>query len=135
MKDETRIWLDYAAENLESARILLNSSLFNSCLQNVQQSVEKLLKSLFAEFSYKLIKTHNIAKLRQILKEKSIWVDISEDDCDLLDTVYLPSKYPIASVIPDYQPDDEICDQCIKIAERVVLSVKKILAEKEAKQL
>ncbi len=53
MKDETNIWLDYAAENLESARILLNSSLFNSCLQNVQQCVEKLLKSLFAEFAYK----------------------------------------------------------------------------------
>jgi len=130
MKDETKIWLDYAAENLESARILLNSSLFNSCLQNVQQCVEKLLKSLFVEFSYKLIKTHSIAKLRQVLKEQGIWVNISEDDCDLLDTIYLPSKYPIGSVIPDYQPDAEICNQCIKIAERVEHSVKKILTEK-----
>jgi HEPN domain-containing protein len=133
MKDETRIWLDYAAENLESAKILLNSSLFNSCLQNVQQSVEKLLKSLFAEFSYKLIKTHSIAKLRQVLKENGIAIDISEDDCDLLDTIYLPSKYPIGSVIPDYQPDAEICGQCIAIAEQVEQSVKKILAEKETK--
>jgi len=130
MKDETKIWLDYAAENLESASILLNSSLFNSCLQNVQQTVEKLLKSLFAEFSYTLIKTHSIAKLRQVLKENGILIDISEDDCDLLDTIYLPSKYPIASVIPDYQPDAEICRQCIAIAEQVEQSVKKILAEK-----
>ena len=133
MKDETKIWLDYAAENLESAKILLNSSLFNSCLQNVQQSVEKLLKSLFAEFSYKLIKTHSIAKLRQVLKKQGILIDISEDDCDLLDTIYLPSKYPISSVIPDYQPDAEICRQCIVIAEQVEQSVKKIWAEKEAK--
>ena len=133
MKDETKIWLDYAAENLESAKILLNSSLFNSCLQNVQQCVEKLLKSLFAEFSYKLIKTHSIAKLRQVLKEQGILIDISEDDCDLLDTIYLPSKYPIGSVIPDYQPDAEICGQCIAIAEQVEQSVKKILAEKEAR--
>ena len=133
MKDETKIWLDYAAENLESAKILLNSSLFNSCLQNVQQCVEKLLKSLFAEFSYKLIKTHSIAKLRQVLKEQGILIDISEDDCDLLDTIYLPSKYPIGSVIPDYQPDAKICGQCIAIAEQVEQSVKKILAEKEAR--
>lgn len=42
-----------------------------------------------------------------------------KDDCDLLDTIYLPSKYPIGSVIPDYQPDAEICGQCIKIADRV----------------
>jgi len=119
MKDETKMWLDYAAENLSSARILLNSNLFNPCLQNVQQSVEKLLKSLFAEFSYKLIKTHSIAKLRQVLKEQSLFIDISEDDCDLLDTIYLPSKYPIGSVIPDYEPDAEICGQCIEIAEKV----------------
>jgi HEPN domain-containing protein len=130
MRGETKIWLDYAAENLESARILLNSNLFNSCLQNVQQSVEKFLKSLFAEFSYKLIKTHSIAKLKQVLTEQSVLVDISEDDCDLLDTIYLPSKYPIDSVIPDYQPDAEICRQCIAIAEQVEQSVKKILAEK-----
>ena len=45
MKDETKIWIDYAHENLESARILLNSNLFNPCLQNVQQCVEKLKKS------------------------------------------------------------------------------------------
>ena len=133
MKDETKIWLDYAAENLESAKILLNSCLFNSCLQNVQQSVEKLLKSLFAEFSYKLIKTHSIAKLKQVLKEHGIAIDISEDDCDFLDTIYLPSKYPIGSVIPDYQPDAEICGQCIAIAEQVEQSVKKILEKKEAK--
>ena len=130
MKDETRIWLDYAAENLESARILLNSRLFNACLQNVQQSVEKFLKSLFAEFSYKLIKTHSIAKLRQVLKENDIEIDISEDDSDLLDTIYLPSKYPIDSVIPDYQPDAEICGQCIAIAEQVEQSVKKKLKKK-----
>jgi HEPN domain-containing protein len=132
MKDETKMWLDYAAENLSSARILLNSSLFNPCLQNVQQSVEKLLKSLFAEFSYKLIKTHSIAKLRQVLKEQGLFIDISEDDCDLLDTIYLPSKYPIGSVIPDYEPDAEICGQCIEIAEQVEQSVKNILEEKEA---
>lgn len=132
MKDETKMWLDYAAENLSSARILLNSSLFNPCLQNVQQSVEKLLKSLFAEFSYKLIKTHSIAKLRQVLKEQGLFIDISEDDCDLLDTIYLPSKYPIGSVIPDYEPDAEICGQCIEIAEQVEQSVIKILKEKKA---
>jgi HEPN domain-containing protein len=133
MKDETKMWLDYAAENLSSARILLNSSLFNPCLQNVQQSVEKLLKSLFAEFSYKLIKTHSIAKLTQVLKEQGLFIDISEDDCDLLDTIYLPSKYPIGNVIPDYEPDAEICGQCIEIAEQVEQSVKKILEKKEAR--
>ena len=133
MKDETKMWLDYAAENLESARILLKSSLFNACLQNVQQCVEKLLKALLVEFSYKLIKTHSITKLSQSLKENGVTIDISEDECDLLDTIYLPSKYPIGSVIPDYEPDTEVCRQCLEIAQQVEKSVREIMAEKGAK--
>jgi len=45
MKDETKKWLEYADENLRSARLLLDSELFNPCLQNVQQAVEKMLKA------------------------------------------------------------------------------------------
>ena len=43
MKDETKKWLDYADDNLRSSKILLESSLYNTTLQNVQQAVEKTL--------------------------------------------------------------------------------------------
>jgi len=46
MKDETKTWLDYADENLRSAKLLSDSELFNPCLQNVQQAVEKALKTV-----------------------------------------------------------------------------------------
>ncbi|MCI5197776.1 MAG: HEPN domain-containing protein, partial [Candidatus Electrothrix sp. AW5] len=46
MRDETRKWFQYAEENLASARLLLQSDLFNPCLQNVQQTVEKALKAV-----------------------------------------------------------------------------------------
>jgi hypothetical protein len=36
MKDETKAWLVYAAENLASAEILLEQNLLNACIQNVQ---------------------------------------------------------------------------------------------------
>jgi len=60
MKDETKIWLNYSKENLESAKILLNSELFNPCLQNAQQCVEKALKGILVDNSIKLKKTHSI---------------------------------------------------------------------------
>jgi len=44
MKDETQVWLKYSEENFQSAKILLGSKLFNPCLQNIQQSVEKTQK-------------------------------------------------------------------------------------------
>ena len=34
-------------------------------------------------------------------------------------SIYLPSKYPLGAVLPDFEPDMEICEQCMAIAERV----------------
>jgi len=124
MKDETKIWMKYADENLKSARLLLDGGLFNACLQNIQQSVEKSLKALLVEFSIKLIKTHSIGKLTAALAEHDVDVDITEDERDLLDTIYLPSKYPLGGVIPDFEPDADICRQCLSISKKVIKSVK-----------
>ena len=129
MKNETAIWLNYAAENLESARILPDSGLFNPCLQNIQQCVEKSLKAVLVEISADLIKTHSISRLKQMLIENSVAINITDEECDILDTLYLPSKYPIGSVIPEYNPHEDICRDCIEIAYRVNTSVKKILEE------
>ena len=43
-----------------------------------------------------------------------------DDECDLLDSVYLPSKYPLGSVLPRFDPDEEAARQCLAIAERTV---------------
>ena len=48
-----------------------------------------------------------------------------KDECDLLDSIYLPSKYPLGGVLPDFEPDMEICTQCMAIAERINASVEK----------
>ena len=127
MKDETKIWLYYSKENLDSAKILLESKLFNPCLQNIQQSVEKLLKALLIENSIKLKKTHSISELKNILANNGLNIDISDEDCEFLDSIYLPSKYPLVGVLPYYDPDFEICNNGISIAQNVFSYVNKIL--------
>jgi len=128
MKDETKIWLIYANENLDSSQILLESHLYNPCLQNIQQSVEKSIKAILIEKSIKLKRTHDILELKYLLQSKDIQIDITDDDCDFLNTIYMPSKYPIGSVLPEYDPDDKICNQGILIAKKVINSVKQYLA-------
>ncbi len=100
MKNETKTWLDYAAENIESARVLLDSNLFNSCLQNVQQCVEKLLKAVLVELSAKPIKTHSISRLKQALADKGLEAHITDDECDLLDTIFCPLNILLAVLFP-----------------------------------
>lgn len=123
MKNDTKQWFEYADENLASAKVLLESGLFNPCLQNAQQAVEKLLKALLVEFSIKFKRTHSINELVKLLAEKQLAIDLTEDQCELLDSIYLPSKYPLGGILPDYEPDRKTCENCIAIAERVKQSV------------
>ena len=123
MKEETKIWLKYSEDNLDSAKILFKSKLFNPCLQNVQQAVEKALKAVLIENDIKIKKTHDILELSVLLNKKNVRINLSDEDCDFLNSIYLPSKYPVGSVIPNYDPDDAICKKAIKIAINVNTSV------------
>ncbi|NCS88323.1 MAG: HEPN domain-containing protein [Ignavibacteria bacterium] len=39
MQEETKSWLTYSEENLEAAKVLIASELYNPCLNNIQQSI------------------------------------------------------------------------------------------------
>ncbi len=130
MKNETRIWLKYAAENLESAKILLQSNLHNPCLQNSQQAVEKSLKAILVETASHIKKTHDILEIKKLLFENGIEIDLSDDECDFLNSIYIPSKYPLGSILADYEPDEKICRTGIEIAEKAMRSANWILSTK-----
>jgi len=116
--------MNFAGENLKSSEILLESSLFNPYLQNAQQCVEKALKALL--FEKEIIvkkKTHDIFELNLLLFKSNVFVDISEEECDLIKTIYLPTKYPLGSALPDFVPDQKICEEILEIAKRVYQDV------------
>jgi HEPN domain-containing protein len=127
MRKDTELWLQYADDNLKSARVLLESQLYNPCLQNVQQSVEKYLKAYLIEQATGLSKTHSISELAARVRVAGVVLAITEDETDLLDSIYLPSKYPLASVLPHFMPDRNVCQQCLEIAEQVRCDLKVVL--------
>ncbi len=133
MKDETGLWFKYANENLISAEILLQSHLYNPSLQNSQQAIEKFLKACFIENGIKLQKSHSILILTERLKEHNFHFSISEDYIDLIDSIYLASKYPFGSVLPDFEPNEEICQRCINIAKNIKDDVQACLKKKGQK--
>ncbi|MBA7527545.1 hypothetical protein ES705_19721 [subsurface metagenome] len=128
MKNETKTWLAFSHENLASARVLLESNLFNPCLQNVQQCIEKALKLILIEKALGLKRTHSIMELKNTLNNYDIEIDISDEECDFMDSLYLPSKYPISSVLPNYEPNHELCSKSISIAKRVLEQAGKIVS-------
>jgi len=52
---------------------------------------------------------------------------LTEDECDFLDSIYLPTKYPLGSALPFFYPDEIICKDSILLAQRVIKEVKKIV--------
>ena len=99
----------------------------NSSLQNAQQAIEKYLKAVIVERDLKFLRTHSIRELVRRLSEQGVIVNIYDDEMDLMDTIYLPSKYPIYSALPNAMPDQAICKDALNIAERVKASVSVIL--------
>ena len=127
MQEETKSWLNYSEENLEAAKVLLESKLFNPCLQSIQQSIEKALKALFIEKEIPFKKTHNIMELKTILSKYDIKIKLTDDECDFLDSIYLPTKYPIGSALPNFYPDEKICKNSISLADKVLNEVNSLL--------
>lgn len=119
MKDETRIWISYADENLEVSALALDHGHLNACLQNAQQAVEKYLKAFIIELDRPFLRTHSVRELVGALADHKITVPISEDDMDLMDAIYIPSKYPVYSALPQAEPNQAICDEALNIARRV----------------
>ena len=130
MKKDTEIWLAYAAENIRSAEILLESGIYNPSLQNAQQAIEKALKAILIEKSAGLSRTHSIRELADRLDALDMEHTLTDDDIDLIDSIYLPSKYPTYSVLPHFMPDDTICRKCLVIAQSVYRVVREQLAFK-----
>ncbi|NDY57216.1 HEPN domain-containing protein [Desulfovibrio sulfodismutans] len=116
MNDDVQVWLQYAADNLQAGRLLLENGLFNPCLQNAQQAAEKTLNACLLHLGQDVERTHGIGTLARKAKLLCT-LDISHEQCDLLDSIYIPSKYPVYSVLPDFVPDADICRTCIDIAD------------------
>jgi HEPN domain-containing protein len=128
MKKDTELWLQYADENLQSAKVLIESNLYNPSLQNAQQAVEKYLKAVLIEKAAGLARTHSIRELMGLLDSIGVHLSMTDDDIDLLDSIYLPTKYPAFSVLPKFMPDQSICRQCLDIAEQVRLDILRVIS-------
>jgi HEPN domain-containing protein len=127
MSDEARRWLGYAQENREVAAMTLDSGHYNACLHNAQQAVEKALKAICLLKDMPLKKTHSISELAADVRMAGVKPPLNDDDCELLDAIYLPSKYPLGSALPDFEPDHAIAKRCLDLADRVVDAAAQVL--------
>jgi HEPN domain-containing protein len=124
-------WYKQANHDLEMAEKNIDIEGYDIASFLAHQSVEKLLKSIFALEGKKIPKTHYIDELA---KELNLDEAVIDDVLDL--TVdYTFSRYPdVSERIPYLEYDKEIAGDKVKRAKRIFESVKKKYREFEESQ-
>ena len=63
------LWLQYAADDLKSAKVLFAEGLYNITCFHAQQAVEKLFKALIAVCNQQIPRIHNLIRLHKICED------------------------------------------------------------------
>ena len=102
------LWLQYASDDLKSAKVLLAVGVYNIACFHAQQAVEKLFKAFMAAYDQPIPRTHNLIRLNKICED--LFGDKLEFDNEkliLLNDVYIDSRYPADfGVLPSGQPGE-----------------------------
>lgn len=108
MKKEAEGWVKIAIEEFQSAKYLLEKSLFRMVCYHSQQAVEKVLKAILVDHEVEVPFTHNLLDLNNAVKNFRYETPVSDQECVFLNSVYR-SRYPSdAGLLPTGEPDE--CD-------------------------
>lgn len=106
-KTYAKQWLVKAYHDLSSARILYEANHYTDTTGfDLQQAIEKTLKSFLAYDNKRIKKTHNLIELYELVPEH---LYLEESDIELLviaTNYYLHDRYPVANT--DLPPREEI---------------------------
>ena len=122
MKKSTSAWIELASRDLEAARKLLPEEyLANIVLFHTQQCIEKCMKGILEEKNLTVPKIHGVINLYElILKNTNITLPITDDELDLIDDVYIDTRYPGSlGLLPSGFPSKAEAEELFAIAEKV----------------
>ena len=107
----------------------MQAGYLNPAIQNAQQTVEKAIKALLIEGEVVFPRTHRIRVLKGLLEGQDRVVDITVQECSAFDAVYMDSRYPTESALPDFIPDRDMAQSFLTVAARVLASARKQIEE------
>jgi len=121
MKKQVEDWISLADKDLYAAETLIKDShpMTNIIAFLCQQSIEKYLKAFFIEKNIPLLKTHDLIKLNDEIKDiKDLGID--ETKLLLINEVYTASRYPgDFGLAADGMPTNKQAKEFIEYAKEV----------------
>ena len=89
-------WLAFARVDLEAIELLSEKEVaYQVCRSRLAECLEKTLKAALIRFGWHLIKTHDLVKLCDELREFSPEIAvIAQPECEALADAYFAERYP-----------------------------------------
>jgi HEPN domain-containing protein len=115
MRDDVKMWIDTADEDLVTAKLLYENERFKDVTFYCQQIAEKALKALQVYKLNRFDMIHDLIKLAQSVKASKEILD----ECSKLTDYYVESRYPLRRSV-----DEEEAKDAIENAEGVLAWVK-----------
>ena len=126
------LWLQYASDDLKSAKVLLTEGVYNMACFHAQQTVEKLFKAFIAAYDKPIPRTHNLIRLNKICED--LYGDKLEFDNDkliLLNDIYIDSRYPADfGVLPSGQPGEQEANTAYSHAKDIDTILRSLVGER-----
>lgn len=127
MRDSIKQWLHHCNEDLESAKYLLLGKFYRGACYHSEQAVEKSLKALLIKKGWELEKIHNIERLKEIVADYGIVMEVDDDDIVFIDSIYR-GRYPgEEGLLPLGEPNEGDAERAVSIANDVVKEVLKYI--------
>jgi HEPN domain-containing protein len=121
MKKQVEDWILLADNDLYTTEIIMKDEypLTNIVAFHCQQTIEKYLKAYLIEKDITLVKTHDLIRLNDMIKEIND-LGIDENKLIPINEVYIESRYPgELGLLPDGMPTDEQVKEFIGYAKEV----------------
>lgn len=114
-------WFVFADEDWLMAKSAMENGIWNQVCFHSHQCVEKLLKGLLSSLKKKVIRTHSLPEILNMVVEFFPELKEVEDGCMRLDRYYIPTRYPDAlpGSLPDGMPNKKDAQDAMEIMDKV----------------
>ena len=118
-------WIEKSYHDLKGSRILFEASHYSDTIAYLlHQSLEKMLKALYAYENKKIKKSHNLLELYELSPVK---IELTEDEVYLLSiatTYYINQRYPVShTLFPDKDEIKDILDFTESLFDRIIVKL------------
>lgn len=125
------LWLQYAYDDLQSAKVLLQEGIYNMVCFHSQQVAEKLFKSFIASYHKEIPRTHNLIRLHKICEDLiGGKLGIDREMLIFLNDVYIDSRYPADfGILPSGQSGEKEAREAYSYANTIDALLRSLIKE------